>query len=434
MIEQADHYGYRLAAVNTHNPVIASEDIFNHQGALLLAKGSQFSQARAQLIAQHKLVKPLEHSVDIANSLDAKALFSALAKFSKSMPGLQSTMEDEDFLACLQAHCAYYEKFPLLRQKLTVLCNQLPEIYHNSLYSALAGLMIAEEMSLSAEEKKAVFIGGLMHNSGFLHLNPELTCNEAELERDESLEVQVHPIIAKHFLDQVPTLPKLMGEVVADHHERTDGTGYPKNKFGEDLSIACQIIAFTDTVVRAHKACQHHGDHAHQLMMIIVQFNNSVHFEKVYKAAANIMKVGPRPSTPPLNVPSARALRAQQQRIAETFDACKKLGFVLMKSTKFRITKSIASMLGRLATSIISAGLTQIEYENWLDEVIETKDPAEDLALLKSQVMQDEIEDQLEHFKTIMWKTIKKIPKEDDMLLQSVIQTYNQIERLRATT
>ncbi len=429
--QETDFYGYRLAEVNEKNPVTAAEAIYNDQGVLLLSKGAQFSRARAELIAKHKLIKPLEHCVDVSKSLDGQGLFDLLEKFSSSLPGLRAVADNEEVRATLLKQCKYYEHFHLLRQKLTVLQSQLPEIYYNSLYSAVAGVVLGHALDLDNNDLRCIFIGGLMHNTGFLHLNPELTRNEADLERDESIQVQVHPVIAKHFLEHVPNLPKEIAKAVADHHERTDGTGYPKHKFGDNLTMTSQVIAFTDELVTAYKRCEKHGEHAHQLIMMILQFNNNVHFETVYRAAMQLIKLGPQPNTPPEHTPKPQDLIVQQERIKKVFEDTKKLGFILMKNTKCRLTKSIASMLGRLSTSIISAGITQDEYRDWLDSLRKNDDPSEHLALLKSQVMQDEIEEQIERFKSIMWKTIKQIPEEDAALLDNCIKSYNQIDKLK---
>ncbi len=431
MSDEADFYGHRLAAVNTTNTVQANEDIYNKQGVLLFSKGSKITAESAELIAKHKLVKPIEHSVDVDKSLNSQSLFNLLIKFSSTLPGLNAVVDNEQAHAALLTNCKYYEKFPLIRQKLTVLANQLPEIYYHSLYSAVAGTVLSLELDLEEIQSKHIFVSGLMHNSGFLHLAPELTKNETDLEKDDSLRVQAHPIIAKRFLDQVEGLPKEIGLIVADHHERTDGTGYPKHKFGVDLTIESQVLAFTDSIVTAYKSCVQYDEHAHQLMHLILQLNNSVHFESVYKAAANLIKLGPSPRSQPNNSPSARELLIQQKRINETFDASKKLAFVLMTNMRSRMTKSIASMLGRIATSIVSAGITQNEYHDWLEELAFKPNPEENLDLLKSKVMQDEIEVQIERFKSIIWRTITQIPEEDENLLQGVLSSYNQIAKLK---
>lgn len=432
MENNADFYSFRLAAMNESTPVVASEDIVNQQGAMLLKAGNEISLQRAQMIAQHKLVKPLEHCVNIAASIDAEALQKKILKLAAQLPGLNSVIQNEIYQNEINACCKYYEEHPLLRQKLTVLSNQLPEIFSNGLYSAAAGVIIAKELHLSTVEIHAVFIGGLLHNSGFLHLDPALIENEGDLEHEENRSVQAHPIIARHFFEQIPNLPKLFAEAVGDHHERADGTGYPKHKFGEELSMASQIIAFTDAIITAYKSCEHHGEYAHQLMMTVIQFNNSVHFEDVYSAASQLMRLGPKPEAPPLHVPEVDVLLNQVKRITKTFDASKKLALVLMTNTKFRLTKSIASMLGRLVQSIISAGIVQAEYSDWLESMRDTTDTGEKVELLRTHVMQLEIEKQLNHFISIMWLTSKKIPESQAALQNNVEQSLLHIKKLSA--
>lgn len=431
MTENVDYYGHRLAAVNSDNPVTARENIYNEQDALVLAKGKRLSVSQAEIIAKHKLIKPLEHSIDLSDSLEAQELFNIFEECISTLPCLSTISENQKVRNIIMQQCLFYEQFPLLRQKLTVLANQLEDIFYNSLYSAALGLLLAIELELSIEDQQAIFIGGLMHDTGFLHLTPDLTSQENELERDESLQTQVHPIIAKEFLRQVPNLPKYIGDIVEDHHERTDGTGYPKNKFGPNLTVASQVLAYTDKIASTYKRCEPYGDYVHQLTMTILQLNSAVHLESVYKATIKLIKLNPAPSSPPPLPPAAKEVMVQHERITKTFDAAKKLGFVLMKNTRSRLTRSIASMLGHLATSVISSGLSQEEYHDWLQTLCIEENQDEHLNLLKSAIIQDEIEEQLERFKLIMWKTIKKIPEDQTDLINSSIKSFNQIDQLK---
>ncbi|VUD56448.1 Cyclic di-GMP phosphodiesterase response regulator RpfG [Thalassocella blandensis] len=429
LLEQ-DFYGHRLAAVNATNPVIANENILNSQGVLLVAKGSELSQAKAEVIARHRLIKPLEHSVDVSKSLDANGLYQILENYTASLPGLKNALDNEEIWNKIKILCSYYERFSLVRQKLTVLSSQLPDIYNDSLYSALAGTAIAMQLQLSEESIKAIFIAGLMHNSGYLNLNPELEYDENSNENNITREVQAHPIIAKHFLDQIPGLTKTAGTAVAEHHERTDGTGYPKSKFGSDLCIEGQIVGMTDRIINSYKRCLDYGEHAHQLILLILQLNDNVHFEEVYKAAALLVRKGPMPTNPPQQPPNPKLVLVQEERILVKFDASKKLAFVLMKSTRNRFTKSIASMIGRLANSIVSSGMMQEEYKAWLKGLIEQDNPEEHLNLVKCHVMMGEIELQMDKLQVIMWRSIEKISDAETSLKEDCILSYKHIESL----
>ena len=430
MSQTQDFYGHRLASLNETNTVVANEDIYNSDGTLLLAKGNTYSQKRASTIAKHKLIKPLEQSIAIETTIDAAKLFGQMMKFCRSLPGVEVITRSEIVQSSLERECQYYSEFPLLRQKLTVLADTLPEIYYNSLFSAIVGTVLAIDLKLGEDDRHAAFVGGLMHNTGFLHLDPEITADERQLDRNISSAVQAHPLIAKHFLDHVPGLPKSVGEAVGDHHERTDGTGYPGHKFGVQLSLASQVIAFTDVIVDAYQRCLPYGDHAHHLMLLVVQFNSNVHFEEVYNSAVKLIRQGPVPETPPPNIPPPPKLMEQLDKLLSVFEADKKLAFLLMKNTRSRLTKSIASMLGRLATTIVSAGIAQPQYREWLEELATQRDHGEELALVKSKVSLDEIQLQLDHFKSIMWLTIQKHPPDDKDLHTGLLQSFEQIDKM----
>lgn len=427
MNDNVDYYGHRLAEVNNTNPVVANEDIRNADGVLLVSKGSNFSPAKAELIVKHKLIKPLEHSVDVAKSLDAKGLYDLMCKFAATIPGLKLLVDDEKVQEALMRLCKRYAKFPLIRQKLTVLANQLPEIYYHSLFCALGGTAIALQLAQDEKEQEVIFIGSLMHNTGFLHLDPKLTQCQSQLEDDESLDTQVHPIIAKKFLDHVPKLSKDIGKAVANHHERTDGTGYPKHKFGVELSLASQVIAICDTVATSYKRFDAYQEHAYSLILLTLQLNDNVHFETVYKAAAVLCQKIPVPAMAPATIPCPGDSLKQLEHITYTFEQAKKIAFVLMKAARSKLTRSIASMVGRLASSIVSSGIMQTEHREWLEELKQVDSPSEHINLLRNKVMQDEIEEQLERLKMILWKTIKALPEEEHTLRQTTEASYMQL-------
>lgn len=426
---ERDFYGHRLASVNTTNAVIAQENICNQQGVLLVAKGSPLSHNKAELIAKHKLIKPLEHCVNVADSIDAEQLFQHLQQLGKTLTGVDQAINDDVWQA-LRTLCEYFARFPLLRQKLTVLHHELQQIFNDSLYSALMGTAIAYELALDDEQMRAVFIAGLMHDIGYLNLDPERVQAEQADAVSISRELQAHPIIARHFLEYVEGLTPLASIAVAEHHERTDGTGYPKNKFGTDLCLAGQIVGITDHIMNGYRSCAEHAEHVLPLLLLILQLNDNVHFENVYRAAVKILRRGPYPNTPPAVAPNPQDILQLKKRLQERFNAAKKLGFVLMKRTRNRHTKSIASMIGRLATSIVSSGVMQDEFSDWIHELVDHVKPDDFLPLLKCQIMMKEIEVQNERLMQLMWRSIHSIPENEGSLRENCILSFKQIEKI----
>ena len=425
-----DYYSLRLAEVNESNPVIASENICNFQGAQLIPRGQNISRDKAALVARHKLVKPLEHCVEISNSMDGVMLYDEMKKMASKSQMVESIFGDTSYLSELKIQCKYYEKFPLIRQKLTVLANQLPNIYQHSLFSAAAGLAIAKELKLEDVDKRATFIGALMHNTGFLHLNPELTKNETLLSQDDSITVQAHPTVAKAFLDLIAGLPKAVGIAVQNHHERTDGTGYPKQKFAHELDNPSQIIAITDVICAGLERYKSYGAHANQLLFVILQFNENVHHKHVYKAAVKLMFKGPKPNFPPDKIPTPMDVLNHQIKLVSIFEEMKTLAMILLKEFKSPLSRSTGAMIGRLAYSIISSGVNQPEYQEWLESLIENNNQDDHLNLLKSHVMQIEIEQQLGLLKNIIWRNIDSIPANNSELRTKCETAFNKLSAI----
>ena len=71
MTNESDNYCKNLIEVNKSHSVVTNQPIYNEQGMLLLAAGSELSEKRADILLQHKLMKPLEECVGIASSFNA---------------------------------------------------------------------------------------------------------------------------------------------------------------------------------------------------------------------------------------------------------------------------------------------------------------------------------------------------------------------------
>ncbi len=424
-----DYYGVHLAKVNETNPVRASNDICNSQGVKLVARGDRLSLSKIEVVLKHKLTGPLEQQIAIESSLNATDLYKLLKQVRSSSFNLESLDCSEDLLGSLKHFCSRYEKFPLLRQKLTVLQNQLPEVFKWSLFSAIVGIMIALELELNKNSQEAVFLGGLMHNVGYLHLDPKIVKDGIEVETGSNTAVQLHAKIAKIFLDEVPGLPHSVGDAVGDHHERTDGTGYPKHKMGANLNVESQIIAMTDLLMQGYQQYKDYGGNTHQFLLIKLQLNDNVHFDSVYRATVKLLHGVFLNAKPLNNLPTKSSILSQRKYILDHFEVEKKVALVLMKNLKIKSVRSIGSMVGRLASSLCSSGLIQDEYELGLKDITSgcTEDELADL--LRCHIMQNEVESQLERLKNLMNNAIKLFPEEQSEIAHSLAQLQSKLKK-----
>lgn len=412
------NYCANLVEVNKKQDVITNQAIYNQQGVLLLSEGARLDEKRSAILLQHKLMKPLEQCVGIANSMDARALFDYLNKFAKNLPGLYAVTGNEGYQKTLRLVCLFYEKHHLLRQNLTVLALRARHIYFQGMFSALAGVAIARKLNLSLPEIQATFVAGLFHDVGFLYLEPHLLEKTHGFTANEWKALQAHPLIAQRFLSMVPGLPKEIGIAIVDHHERIDGTGYPRQLFGDKISMVSQIISATDHIIFNHNRYKDFGVHAHSMLLAALKLCDNIYFESVYNAATILFKETPPPTETLVQLPSIDLLITRQKKLRIQFEIAKDLAQQLFTDSKSPIIHSVAAVMGRLAISVVRSGILHPEQEDWLLKVSASRCDSENWSLVEISVMQDQIYDQLVHLKNLMERVVEELASDTERFQQ----------------
>ncbi len=96
-------------------------------------------------------------------------------------------------------------------------------------------------MKLGHETIKEIEIASLMHDIGKIAINEKLLNKPAPLTKAEFDEIKKHPETGYQILKAVDAYSSL-AEYVLAHHERWDGTGYPRGLQGEDIPLIARII------------------------------------------------------------------------------------------------------------------------------------------------------------------------------------------------
>jgi PAS domain S-box-containing protein len=88
--------------------------------------------------------------------------------------------------------------------------------------------------------------GFLLHDIGKLGIPDSILLKRGPLTRRETRTLQMHTTLGEHLLSFVPFVSELAHDVVAYHHERWDGSGYPWGLRGEAIPLAARIFAVAD--------------------------------------------------------------------------------------------------------------------------------------------------------------------------------------------
>ena len=107
-------------------------------------------------------------------------------------------------------------------------------------------LLTGERLGLPGEQLIDLSFGAYLHDIGKVNVPGEILNKEDLLTDDEWVEMRKHP---DHGADILREKEFLQGasEIVRAHHERFDGTGYPRALKGEEIPVGARVVAVVDT-------------------------------------------------------------------------------------------------------------------------------------------------------------------------------------------
>jgi putative two-component system response regulator len=104
---------------------------------------------------------------------------------------------------------------------------------------------IARRMNLSTETIRSIELSGIMHDIGKIRIPTAVINRPGELLETEKELLKVHPKIGYDLLKTIP-FPMPVAEIVYQHHERIDGSGYPRKLKGDQIMLEARIVAVAD--------------------------------------------------------------------------------------------------------------------------------------------------------------------------------------------
>lgn len=118
--------------------------------------------------------------------------------------------------------------------------------------------VLAEEIGIDVADRSRLRWGALLHDIGKLSVPGEILNKPGRPDESEWATLQRHPAEGKKLVEPLVTWLGPWAGAVGDHHEKWDGTGYPRGLAGEDISLGGRILSVADayevmTATRAYK-------------------------------------------------------------------------------------------------------------------------------------------------------------------------------------
>ncbi|MCB1705094.1 MAG: HD-GYP domain-containing protein [Halioglobus sp.] len=119
--------------------------------------------------------------------------------------------------------------------------------YHHALSTSMWAVSLGRQLGLPRRDLRSLAMGCMLMDIGKLRVDPGLLQADRKLTADEAAEVSRHVSHGLAILDECGILNQDVIDIVAHHHERFDGSGYPKGLARDRIPPFARIAGIVDT-------------------------------------------------------------------------------------------------------------------------------------------------------------------------------------------
>lgn len=119
-------------------------------------------------------------------------------------------------------------------------------IYHHCIATGLIAGIITQKLGYERGISMQMAMAGMLADCGMAKIPVRIREKKATLTESEFLEIRKHPIYSYQMVKDLPALKTDMKIAIFQHHERLDGSGYPKGNRNDGVTLFSQIIAVAD--------------------------------------------------------------------------------------------------------------------------------------------------------------------------------------------
>ncbi len=241
--------------------MVIGKTIWNEAERPLIQKGvkvSEYSIKRLQqLNVQYVYIDDkISNDIEIIEPVPTAVRKRAVDQITSSFNTLKH-LEGKDVTYCLEKQSKHFvtivddllDHIMNSKEILTVLSDAFlydNYIYQHSFQVAVYAIAIAKEMHYSALEIRQIGIGAILHDVGKMMVPQEILKKPGRLTTDEYEQMKLHTKYGFEVLRNLHTISLLSAHCAFQHHERLDGSGYPRGLLDFEIHPYAKIIAVAD--------------------------------------------------------------------------------------------------------------------------------------------------------------------------------------------
>ena len=118
--------------------------------------------------------------------------------------------------------------------------------FEHSVNVAVYSIILGKALNFSVRDLKKLGVGAILHDVGKILLPQEILLKKEKLNEEEYEIIQEHPKLGYDYIKNINEIDSASKSVILSHHERLNGSGYPKKNTNEEIHEFAKIVAITD--------------------------------------------------------------------------------------------------------------------------------------------------------------------------------------------
>lgn len=203
-----------------------------------------FTDGKAKYVLQLDCAEPAAFS---ANDIETYELISRNLSLAVSSMDLYFRFEQSESARLQIASRLERALYGTIKSLTKVVEKRDPYTAGHQQRVAELSVAFGTEMGLSKERLEGIYIGASIHDIGKIGVPTEILSKPGRLDDEEIALIRRHASIGDDIVRDID-FGWPVGQIVHEHHERWDGSGYPSGLKGEEISVEARIVAVADVV------------------------------------------------------------------------------------------------------------------------------------------------------------------------------------------
>ncbi|MBC8015178.1 MAG: HD-GYP domain-containing protein [Sporomusaceae bacterium] len=276
--------------------MILAQDVVDKYGRILIASGITLKREIVVLLEKHEVISvcikdqsakniEIETNPDVVSiKMRLKLNSSVKDAFSKGnglvvhLTELQSYVEDVVYILGKRKNVLLY---------LHDLTHVSEYLFVHSVNVGLFSIVIGMAMNLPHDELCLLGMGGILHDFGKTIISPDIVNKQGPLNFAEFNEIKEHAYVGYKKLRSDTDLDYRIMFMVLQHHERCNGTGYPRGTAGEQIHHLARIVTVADVYDALTTDRVYHSRLSSFAAMQMINEGERIHFDPHVIAAFN---------------------------------------------------------------------------------------------------------------------------------------------------